>query len=192
VLLRCTSQEMAESLPIAPRLLVAILSHTPLRKHLKAELGAFFPLLLLKPLEVDRLPAAVLTATLDASRALASDAQLMVDLFVNYDCDLQAVNVFERWLQGLRRAAVTADASVIGVSVQTGSLNCMATLLEQLNGWVQQQQQQRRTTHEHAQSRHTGIVEEDAFEVRLRLHGPVFFESKAAGMHVWHNRVCST
>lgn len=87
--LRLAALSATDVFPAAPRLFVALLVRTPLRLSLKAEMGAFFPLLLLKPLEMNEAPPAVLAASLAASATLAAHAQLMVDLFVNYDCDLQ-------------------------------------------------------------------------------------------------------
>ena len=55
----------------------------------QAELGAFYPLLLLRPLEGDA-PDAGAAAALDGLRAVAAQPQLLVDLFVNFDCDMQA------------------------------------------------------------------------------------------------------
>jgi hypothetical protein len=89
VALRSAGSDTEVALTSAPRLFVALLSKTPLRFSLKAEMGAFFPLLLLKTLEMESPSLAMLTACLDASATLAGEAQLMVDLFVNYDCDLQ-------------------------------------------------------------------------------------------------------
>jgi Guanine nucleotide exchange factor in Golgi transport N-terminal len=165
VALRCTAVDVADSLPVAPLLFVAILLRTPLRLSLKAELGAFFPLLLLKPLESEKLPHTVLSATLDASIKLAKDAQFMVDLFVNYDCDLQAVNIFERWLSGLERAAMSADVSTApGAAAKSAAIGCIATALGSLSAWVQ--------THEgraeaaHGKETTSGAGEQETFEVR--------------------------
>lgn len=38
-------------------------------------------------------------------RELVSDGQLLVDLFVNYDCDLESSNLFERLVNGLVKLA---------------------------------------------------------------------------------------
>jgi hypothetical protein len=38
-------------------------------------------------------------AALSALQSLLTDPQLLVDLFVNFDCDLQAANLFERTMQ---------------------------------------------------------------------------------------------
>lgn len=69
---------------------------------LQAELGAFYPLLVLRPLELEEPGAADLAgaaAVLPCLGALCSEAQLLVDMFVNYDCDLRAPNLYERTVQ---------------------------------------------------------------------------------------------
>lgn len=48
-------------------------------------------------------------------KQLCSDAQLVVDLFVNYDCDLQAANLYERTV-----AALCALSQRREVEVQVG------------------------------------------------------------------------
>lgn len=40
-----------------------------------------------------------LVTSLRAIREIVGDPQLLVDLFVNYDCDLQASNLYERTVQ---------------------------------------------------------------------------------------------
>lgn len=42
-------------------------------------------------------------AALEALKSISENAQLMIDIFVNYDCNLQASNLFERTLKGLAR-----------------------------------------------------------------------------------------
>lgn len=44
-------------------------------------------------------------AVLPCMAALCSEPQLLVDLFVNYDCDLKAPNLFERTVQVCGRRA---------------------------------------------------------------------------------------
>jgi hypothetical protein len=132
VLLRSADVAAEGSYPHGPRLFVAILTRTPLRYSLKAELGAFFPLLLHKPLQMAAPPPATLTACLEASAALAANSQLLVDLFVNYDCNLKAVNVVERWLAGLRRVAAATEVEAVRIS----AVSCVCTMLCGLAEWV--------------------------------------------------------
>ncbi|KAL4853786.1 Brefeldin A-inhibited guanine nucleotide-exchange protein 3 [Chlorella vulgaris] len=105
VLLRnCTSPyELAGT--AAVRLFEAILSAQKLRAGLKAELGALYPLLLLKPIEAaapDSPHAMVMAA--EGLLHVCSHPQVLVDLFVNYDCSLQAANLYERTIKAKLKA----------------------------------------------------------------------------------------
>jgi hypothetical protein len=88
-----------------------------IRLGLRAELGAFYPLLVLRYLEQQQAylasaaaqpqqqqqihppDASNVSAALSALHGLLADPQLLVDLYVNFDCDLQAANFFERTVQ---------------------------------------------------------------------------------------------
>ena len=109
-----------------------------LRAGLKAEVGVFYPMLLLAPLEpvgsvlpgrgggaatggppaapgggpapptpVSAPPAdpAARAAALRCLARVCADAPLLVDLFVNYDCDLEGAALFERTVLALVRTA---------------------------------------------------------------------------------------
>lgn len=140
VLLRSAAMEDPSAFPLAPRLFACILCRTPLRLSLKPELGAFFPLLLHKPLEMDSAEASLLAPALEASARIAAEPQLMVDLFVNYDCDLHSVNIFERWIHGLQRVVVGHDELAGGVEHGVGSraaaISCITTILKSLDRWT--------------------------------------------------------
>ncbi len=79
------------------------------RAALKPEIGYFYPLLMLKPLEVvigaPLAPYTQRQILLQCHRKLCGDAQLLVDLFVNYDCDLDSSNLFERTVNSVVRVA---------------------------------------------------------------------------------------
>jgi hypothetical protein len=67
----------------------------------KAEVSVLFPLLALLPLEsAGASPGSQLVA-LRLIRKLSSDPQVLVDLFVNYDCDMAAPNLYERTVAAL-------------------------------------------------------------------------------------------
>ncbi|KAG2453172.1 hypothetical protein HYH02_002496 [Chlamydomonas schloesseri] len=115
----------ASSLPAAQALCVSIFMSllTRFRASLKAEVGVFFPMILLKPLEGPAGPpqgigpgapqpqplnaAAVQHkgAVLRAIKELTRDGQLLLDIFVNFDCDLESSNLFERLINSLVRQA---------------------------------------------------------------------------------------
>jgi len=82
----------------------AILAAQRLREGLKAEVGALYPILLLRPLELERpdSPAQALAA-LSGLGSVCGSPHVLVDVFVNYDCSLQAANLFERSIKALAR-----------------------------------------------------------------------------------------
>lgn len=79
----------------------------------QTELGIFFPLIALRPLEmiidpskyagaVSAVAESVQRQRVDLSLKmlleLCKEPQVLVDLYVNYDCDMEAANLFERTL----------------------------------------------------------------------------------------------
>ncbi|GIL58908.1 hypothetical protein Vafri_13917, partial [Volvox africanus] len=112
-------------LPAAQTLSVSIFMSllTRFRTSLKAEVGVFFPMIMLKPFEgagpaavapgAPPQPAAPLSPAVVQHRAvvlrcvreLCRDGQLLLDLFVNFDCDLESSNLFERLVNSLVRQA---------------------------------------------------------------------------------------
>ena len=83
---------------------------------LQAEVGVFFPMILLRALEPiggtgpnsgsaaaganPPVGNAQMAVILKCLKEQCSDGQLLVDLFVNYDCDLEGSNIFERMVAG--------------------------------------------------------------------------------------------
>ena len=66
-----------------------LLTLLPRLSLLQAELGAFYPLYVLRPLETGRHDLHTLYTVLSSVRLMCCEPQLLVDIFVNYDCDLQ-------------------------------------------------------------------------------------------------------
>ena len=103
---------------------------------------------MLKPLEVvigaPLAPYTQRQILLQCHRVICGDAQLLVDLFVNYDCDLDSSNLFERAVnsvvrvaQGLPGTAEQTGAELARESMLAGdALGCITKLLETLGGWV--------------------------------------------------------
>ena len=121
---------------------------TRYRSYLKAEIGFFFPMLLLKPLELqdgEPLIAYNQRATLvKGFQVLCTDAQLLVDLFVNFDCDLDGQNVFERYVSSLVRIAQGVDIGHVSgpeaareSMLKIEALECLTAMLASMNAWVE-------------------------------------------------------
>jgi len=120
---------------------------TRYRAYLKAEIGFFFPMLLLKPLELTEgtpLSAYNQRATLvKGLQVICGDAQLMVDLFVNFDCDLDSQNLFERCVLSLVRIAQGVDVGNVGGPeaaresvLKVEALECLETLVGAISEWT--------------------------------------------------------
>jgi len=52
------------------------------------------------------------------SRLPLSDAQSVVDIYVNYDCDLNAANIFERLVNDLSKIAQGRGGHELGTTPQ--------------------------------------------------------------------------
>ena len=71
---------------------------TKFRSGLKAEIGIFFPMLILRVLENVLQPSFLQKMTvLNLLEKIDGDSQIIIDIFVNYDCDVDSPNVFERY-----------------------------------------------------------------------------------------------
>ena len=90
-------------------ILCAIMSALPLRSTLRAEIGALYPLIILRPLERGGVNHSGLQkhaiAALRGLEQICSHPQVLVDIFVNFDCSMQASNLFERTVNSLAREA---------------------------------------------------------------------------------------
>lgn len=72
------------------------------RAGLKAEIGVFFPMIVLRVVENVAQPnfqqKMIVLRFLDK---LCLDSQILVDIFLNYDCDVNSSNIFERYVMSL-------------------------------------------------------------------------------------------
>ncbi|KAI8114546.1 hypothetical protein M9434_002668 [Picochlorum sp. BPE23] len=90
-------------------ILCAILNASPLRSTLRAEIGALYPLIILRPLENGGVNHSGMQkhaiAALHGLEKICAHPQVLVDIFVNFDCSMQASNLFERTVNSLAREA---------------------------------------------------------------------------------------
>ncbi|KAH7862366.1 hypothetical protein Vadar_003794 [Vaccinium darrowii] len=76
------------------------------RAGLKAEIGVFFPMIVLRVLENVAQPNfQQKMIVLRFLEKLCFDSQILVDIFLNYDCDVNSSNIFERMVNGLLKTA---------------------------------------------------------------------------------------
>ncbi|KAL3650082.1 Brefeldin A-inhibited guanine nucleotide-exchange protein 5 [Castilleja foliolosa] len=110
------------------------------RESLKAEIGVFFPVIILRSLD-----GSDVNQKLSALRMLekiCKDPQMLVDLYVNYDCDLEAPNLFERVIATLSKIAqgtLNVDPKYATTSqtgqIKTSSLQGLVNVLKALVLW---------------------------------------------------------
>ncbi|KAL4180654.1 hypothetical protein AMTRI_Chr12g233700 [Amborella trichopoda] len=112
------------------------------RESLKGEIGVFFPLIILRSLDSSDSPLHQRTSVLRMLEKVCKDPQMLADIFVNYDCDLEAANLFERMLNALSKIAqgtLHADpntaASSQTTSTKASSLQCLVNVLKSLVEW---------------------------------------------------------
>ncbi|KAH6769452.1 HOPM interactor 7 [Perilla frutescens var. frutescens] len=110
------------------------------RESLKAEIEVFFPMIVLKALDGSDLnQKLVILRTLEK---IWKDPQMLVDLYVNYDCDNEAPNLFERMVatlsklaQGTQNVDPKSSAASQTASVKTSSLQGLVNILKSLIIW---------------------------------------------------------
>ncbi|XP_047066260.1 brefeldin A-inhibited guanine nucleotide-exchange protein 5-like [Lolium rigidum] len=114
------------------------------RESLKGEIGVFFPLIVLRSLDSSDSSLGQKSSVLRMLEKVCKDSQMLADMFVNYDCDLEGPNLFERMVSVLSRIAhgsqsvdSTAVAASQTVSVKGSSLQCLVSILKSLVDWEQ-------------------------------------------------------
>ncbi|KAL6874044.1 hypothetical protein ACP4OV_014126 [Aristida adscensionis] len=117
------------------------------RSGLKEEIGMFFPMLILRVLENVLQPSFLQKMTvLNFLEKICKEPQVIIDIFVNYDCDVDAPNIFERIVNGLLKTALGVPAgSTTTLTVAQDqtfrfeSVKCLATIVKSMSTWMDQQ-----------------------------------------------------
>ncbi|CAN6183816.1 unnamed protein product [Urochloa humidicola] len=114
------------------------------RESLKGEIGVFFPLIILRSLDSSDSPLSQKASVLRILEKVCKEPQMLADVFVNYDCDLEGPNLFERTVSALSRIAqgsqiadTNSNVSSQTVSVKGSSLQCLVSILKSLADWEQ-------------------------------------------------------
>ncbi|KAL6565308.1 hypothetical protein OROGR_002259 [Orobanche gracilis] len=111
------------------------------RESFKAEIGVFLSVIVLKSLEGS--DSNQKPSVLRMLEKVCQNPQMLVDLYVNYDCDLEAPNLFERMVatltkiaQGTSNIDPKSSAAFESGSVKTLSLQVLVNILKSLVIWV--------------------------------------------------------
>lgn len=111
--------------------------------HLKMQIEVFFKEIIIHILESPSSSFDQKWMVLDALITMCSDAQCIVDIFVNYDCDLHSTNIFERIVTVLSRigqAKGHANNNDLAVKVRERNLRirgfeCLVSILKCMVDW---------------------------------------------------------
>ncbi|XP_021277449.1 brefeldin A-inhibited guanine nucleotide-exchange protein 5 [Herrania umbratica] len=121
------------------------------RESLKGEIGVFFPLIVLRPMDGSDFPINQKSSVLRMLEKVCKDPQMLVDVYVNYDCDLEAPNLFERMVntlskiaQGMQNADPNSVAVTQTTSIKGSSLQCLVNVLKSLVDWEKSRRQPER------------------------------------------------
>ncbi|KAG4388952.1 hypothetical protein GLYMA_09G268400v4 [Glycine max] len=77
---------------------------------------------------------------------LCDDSQILVDIFINYDCDVNSTNIFERTINGLLKTAQGvppgATTTVLPPQEETlkyEAMKCLVAVLKSMGDWMNKQ-----------------------------------------------------
>lgn len=113
--------------------------------HLKTELQVFFENIFFRFLESPSSTYEHKATVLDSVRRMCATAQFPVDLYLNYDCDFEGANVFERLIKSLSDMARGHDVPVAireglitpqqGQQLQLAALDALVTCVCSMVEW---------------------------------------------------------
>lgn len=146
------------------------------RECLKGEIGIFFPLIVLRSLEGPECPLSQKLSVLRMLEKVCKDSQMLVDIYVNYDCDLQAPNLFERMVVTLSKIAQgtqnvdpnSVTASQMG-SIKGSSVQCLVSVLKSLVDWEKSRRDSENQSKAHISSE-SGSATESHTKVGEDMH----------------------
>ncbi|XP_059633998.1 brefeldin A-inhibited guanine nucleotide-exchange protein 2-like [Cornus florida] len=117
------------------------------RAGLKAEIGVFFPMIVLRVLENVAQPNfQQKLIVLRFLEKLCVDSQILVDIFINYDCDVNSSNIFERMVNGLLKTAQGVPPGAItsllpqqDATMKLEAMKCLVAVLKSMGDWMNKQ-----------------------------------------------------
>lgn len=113
---------------------VALLSN--FKVHLKKQIEVFFKEIFLNILETSSSTFEHKFMVIQALTRICADAQSVVDIYINYDCDFSAANLFERLVNDLSKIAQGRSSLELGAttiqekSMRIKGLECLVSILK--------------------------------------------------------------
>ncbi|XP_066903562.1 brefeldin A-inhibited guanine nucleotide-exchange protein 1 isoform X2 [Halyomorpha halys] len=111
------------------------------KMHLKMQIEVFFKDIFLNILETSSSTFEHKWMVIQALTRICADAQSVVDMYINYDCDLSAANLFERLVNDLSKIAQGRQALELGatpnqeLSMRIRGLECLVSILKCMVEW---------------------------------------------------------
>uniref|UniRef100_A0A6I8RJ48 ADP ribosylation factor guanine nucleotide exchange factor 2 n=1 Tax=Xenopus tropicalis TaxID=8364 RepID=A0A6I8RJ48_XENTR len=118
---------------------LALLSH--FKMHLKMQVEVFFKEIFLNILETSSSSFEHKWMVIQTLTRICADAQCVVDIYVNYDCDLNAANIFERLVNDLSKIAQGRSGHELGMTptqelcLRKKGLECLVSILKCMVEW---------------------------------------------------------
>ncbi|KAK2650526.1 hypothetical protein Ddye_018015 [Dipteronia dyeriana] len=117
------------------------------RAGLKAEIGVFFPMIVVRVLENVAQPNfQQKMIVLRFLEKLCVDSQILVDIFINYDCDVNSSNIFERMVNGLLKTAQGVPPGTATTmlppqepTMKLEAMKCLVAILRSMGDWMNKQ-----------------------------------------------------
>ncbi|KAM5134853.1 brefeldin A-inhibited guanine nucleotide-exchange protein 2 [Mantella aurantiaca] len=111
------------------------------KMHLKMQVEVFFKEIFLNILETSSSSFEHKWMVIQTLTRICADAQCVVDIYVNYDCDLNAANIFERLVNDLSKIAQGRSGNELGmsplqeISLRKKGLECLVSILKCMVEW---------------------------------------------------------
>ncbi|KAJ6665619.1 hypothetical protein lerEdw1_001989 [Lerista edwardsae] len=111
------------------------------KTHLKMQIEVFFKEIFLNILETSSSSFEHKWMVIQTLTRISADAQCVVDIYVNYDCDLNAANIFERLVNDLSKIAQGRSGHELGMtplqelSLRKKGLECLVSVLKCMVEW---------------------------------------------------------
>ncbi|XP_071965840.1 brefeldin A-inhibited guanine nucleotide-exchange protein 1-like [Antedon mediterranea] len=111
------------------------------KTHLKMQVEVFFKEIFLNILETSTSSFEHKWMVIQALTRICADAQCVVDIYLNYDCDLSRANIFERLINDLSKIAQGRQAIELGATPQQEKrmrikgLECLVSILKCMVEW---------------------------------------------------------
>ncbi|GJT51150.1 brefeldin A-inhibited guanine nucleotide-exchange protein 5 [Tanacetum coccineum] len=144
------------------------------------EIGIFFPLVVLRSLDGYDYPLKLKLSVLrmlEMQEKVYKDPQMLVDLYVNYDCDLNAPNCFEKMVTTLSRIAHgtqnvdpnSVNATQIG-SIKGSSLQCLVSVLKSLVDWEKLRRESKQNEEQKSVEENSSAAESQGNFEKVKAH----------------------